>query len=81
MPACDTSLLDIDEPLLEILDHPDLVDGPRAAECIADDSRLRGGEVLEVHQLAPELAGEMRSAGLVVFVGAITTIVADHSRA
>ena len=44
--------------------------GPRAAERIATDPRLRGAEILALHQLTPEVAADMRDASLVVLVDA-----------
>jgi hydrogenase maturation protease len=47
--------------------------GPRAAELLADDPRLVAAEVLQRHQLTPELATDIAEAALVVLVDASET--------
>jgi hydrogenase maturation protease len=44
--------------------------GWHAADLLAGDPRLAGGEVLALHQLAPELALDMSRASLVILVDA-----------
>ncbi len=46
--------------------------GPRVAELLEADPRLGGAVIVAVHQLSPELADDLRSAGLVVLVDATT---------
>ena len=46
--------------------------GRYAAERLASDARLAGATVLQVHQLAPELALDIGRSGVVVFVDAGT---------
>ncbi len=46
--------------------------GPRVAGLLADDPRLAGATVTARHQLTPELAGDIRSAVLVVLIDATT---------
>lgn len=42
--------------------------GLRAVELLADDPRLHGAQVMWRHQLTPELADDIRTASLVIFV-------------
>lgn len=47
--------------------------GPKAARSIGDDPRFDGVTVIQRHQLVPELAFDISTAALVVFIDATTT--------